>query len=564
MSDDDAVLIGSSLEAKLFDVQSEDLSLKGPLDGFFPPGLPVPTLEKALSSIAEIVTLFAWDTKNVKKALRQAKNVQKRYKHMTIDEISSIILYTMESLPRDASLYFRMNKALRAKDRNTIKPWRDYIWLLMNSLKKVPPSKIRSVNRGCKGTLQTLNMNDLSAGDDFSWSAFSSVTTTVEVMKTFLGSDGDRVLLQIELTESVARDIQHFSLFPAENELLLPPNMSFQFQSKFPAGHGLVIVQLKQIESLDSILDLSEKDEVVATEIIAKAPAAVKLAAKPEEDALEVRQFLRDAGLLTFASKVIKSGFDTLAILAKATKEELQAMGFKAGHIHKFEQKRAEKFAEKWSAESKESESSITEVVKSVELEAHQAGKGKEETKVDAGVPKETEKATCVKNDCLDVPWSAQADTKAALIAKAETKAVETVVIEALAAVDNKTTAEEDTVKEVAALQGSEKIAADGKIEPDHETPQKEPAKKMKKTEKNTCAPNEETSQDDGAPAKKKPKVCLPEMPKDKNAMRELLASGGIDKLPTPMLKEWLRSLSWTTSGKREQLLDRVRASVGL
>ena len=188
MSDDECIVIGSSLEAKLFDVQSEDLSLKGPLDGFFPADLPVPTLEKALSSIAKVATLYAWDTNNVKKALRHAQKVQKRYKHMTLDEISSITLYTMQSMPRHDSLYFAMYTALRAKDRNSIKPWRDYIWLLMNSLKKIPPSKIRNVNRGCKGTLQTLNMNDLSAGDDFSWSGFSSVTTTMEVMNTFLGS----------------------------------------------------------------------------------------------------------------------------------------------------------------------------------------------------------------------------------------------------------------------------------------------------------------------------------------------------------------------------------------
>ena len=106
-----------------------------------PADLPVPTLEKALSSIAKVATLYAWDTNNVKKALRHAQKVQKRYKHMTLDEISSITLYTMQSMPRHDSLYFAMYTALRAKDRNSIKPWRDYIWLLMNSLKKIPPRR---------------------------------------------------------------------------------------------------------------------------------------------------------------------------------------------------------------------------------------------------------------------------------------------------------------------------------------------------------------------------------------------------------------------------------------
>ena len=43
-------------------------------------------------------------------------------------------------------------------------------------------------------------------------------------MTTFLGASGERIMYNIELTEGTARDIRAFSLFPSENELLLPPN----------------------------------------------------------------------------------------------------------------------------------------------------------------------------------------------------------------------------------------------------------------------------------------------------------------------------------------------------
>jgi len=66
-------------------------------------------------------------------------------------------------------------------------------------------------------------------------------------------------LLQIELTEPVARGIQDFSLFPSENEALLPPNVCLQFQSQFDAGHGLVMMQFKQTETVDVLLDMSKQ-----------------------------------------------------------------------------------------------------------------------------------------------------------------------------------------------------------------------------------------------------------------------------------------------------------------
>ena len=74
----------------------------------------------------------------------------------------------------------------------------------------------------------------------------------------FLGEDGERVMFQIQLTEPfVARDVKAFSVYPSENEVILPPNVSFEVVSVVNLGHGLHIVQYKQTESLDDILDLT-------------------------------------------------------------------------------------------------------------------------------------------------------------------------------------------------------------------------------------------------------------------------------------------------------------------
>lgn len=47
------------------------------------------------------------------------------------------------------------------------------------------------------------------------------------------------------------------SLFPSENEILLPPNTQFEVVSRFDAGHGLTMMQCKQVDADEEMLALS-------------------------------------------------------------------------------------------------------------------------------------------------------------------------------------------------------------------------------------------------------------------------------------------------------------------
>jgi len=98
----------------------------------------------------------------------------------------------MEENPREGSLYYVMNQTLRDKDRDRVKPWRKFIWLLLHSLQKLPPMGISmTVYRGCKSRLEELfpgrkkkdsTGRPLIEGEDVLWSGFSSMATTMDVM----------------------------------------------------------------------------------------------------------------------------------------------------------------------------------------------------------------------------------------------------------------------------------------------------------------------------------------------------------------------------------------------
>jgi hypothetical protein len=164
----------------------------------------------------------------------------------------------MEEIPRETSLYYVLNLALRNKVRAAVHLWRDYIWLLLHALRKLPPSTEATVFRGCKKSPADLGI-ELTKGFEFTWSSFSSTATTQGVMQTFVGQSGPRTLMTIKMVESSGRDVRDFSLFPGENEVLFPPNLCFEVVDSFDAGNQLIMVQCRQTETVDVILDLNGK-----------------------------------------------------------------------------------------------------------------------------------------------------------------------------------------------------------------------------------------------------------------------------------------------------------------
>jgi hypothetical protein len=245
--------------SRLLDMALEDGAQRSPLSGLFPANLPLPSLEVALMPhSATLPHLHPSTGRSVKMALKQAKRAQAKHPDMTLDECTAIVLYTMEEIPRETSLYYVLNLALRNKVRAAVNLWRDYIWLLLHALRKLPPSTEATVFRGCKKSPADLGI-ELSKGFEFTWSSFTSTATTQGVMQTFLGKSDPRTLMTIKMVESSGRDIRDFSLYPGENEILFPPNLCFEVVDSYDAGNHLIMVQCRQTETVDVILDLNGK-----------------------------------------------------------------------------------------------------------------------------------------------------------------------------------------------------------------------------------------------------------------------------------------------------------------
>lgn len=149
-----------------------------------------------------------------------------------------------------------MNEQLRAQDRRSVLPWRDYIWLLLHALRKLPPvPTYQLLYRGVKLSHADLGMN-FQRGRCFELAGFTSTTSDLSAMQNFGGDSGDRVIFHFSMmeSESCARDISKFSMYPRECEILLPPNMMFEVHGQYDAGGGLTQLQCIQQTTLDPLL----------------------------------------------------------------------------------------------------------------------------------------------------------------------------------------------------------------------------------------------------------------------------------------------------------------------
>jgi hypothetical protein len=219
------------------DVTAEPLRVLAPIQGY--EQKPLVSLEEAVNPLISLipdVEQMVWTVK---------KNHFKGEHGLTDDESASILLYTMEWTPKNKSFYAILNNTLRAVDRQLLRPWFLYLRLIMTSLTKLPSTvNYLTVYCGCRLDLSA----QYARGSIRTWWGFTSCTTSIAVLseERCLGESGTRTVFAIQCYS--AKSIKQYSLYPEEEEVLLPPGCQFQVIDCLNQGDGLHIIQLKEIQ----------------------------------------------------------------------------------------------------------------------------------------------------------------------------------------------------------------------------------------------------------------------------------------------------------------------------
>jgi hypothetical protein len=222
---------------RYFDIGTVDNIPRLPIDGY--QNKPLVSLEEALKPVEHLLQDVQTKVKIAKARIKKPPS-----NHLTVDESSAIMLYTMEWSPNERCLYVVLNQTLRLEDRDFLIPWFLYLKLLSTALRKLPSISC-TVWRGIRA-----DVNDqYQQGQSFTWWSFSSTTDSINILESnkFLGKTGIRTLLNIECKNG--KMIKEYSYFSTENEILLTPATYFQVIGKIDSGNGLHIIHIRETES---------------------------------------------------------------------------------------------------------------------------------------------------------------------------------------------------------------------------------------------------------------------------------------------------------------------------
>ena len=178
-------------------------------------------LRSFYSTNKESVKLFDDCAKTLNEKASSA-SLPEKVKDMPIEYARAIICYTAELEGESSkSAYKLLNKALRDKNFNELKKFRDLFYLLMRSFRSLDKEECSTMYRGLGGTAMNFKV-----GDEITWSGFSSVSKRKEVAANFAKNG-----FIFEIRGASGYPLSSFSAYPDEEEVLLDLDSKFRVVS---------------------------------------------------------------------------------------------------------------------------------------------------------------------------------------------------------------------------------------------------------------------------------------------------------------------------------------------
>lgn len=203
------------------------------------------TLEEAIEPLIDFIPHVKDMVKLVKEKCEKMKN------NLSIDESASIMLYTIECMPKENSFYYIFNRILYSNNQIELIPWYSYLKLISTSLQKLSKLSNRIFYRGIKDDVK----NQSTLDKIFLWNEYISCTSSINIFNNDI-----RTLFIIHSTHGI--DISEYSFYQLKYEILLPPGKQFLVVSFQQSKNGFSIITLKEFSiQLNSIKSFSIEEE---------------------------------------------------------------------------------------------------------------------------------------------------------------------------------------------------------------------------------------------------------------------------------------------------------------
>ena len=243
--------------------------VSGSLSKLYPPGYEKPDMMKALLKVNLTEEQAQAITEECTKASQCVRDDGKLFEGFTEEDAAAIAMYTYDfgSKKFENNPYRIINRSLMDRNYDGLQRTSGILYLVMTALRKLPRTIGKTLYRGVRDEI-SMDWDHYYEGCIITWPALSSTSPDMNTTKNFLakGSNTGKATGTLFIIEDGwGYDIQPYSLFPEEAEILLEPERQFKVKSVIQA-EGLIFISLKMLDTplaLPQVFGEGNKQEIV-------------------------------------------------------------------------------------------------------------------------------------------------------------------------------------------------------------------------------------------------------------------------------------------------------------
>ena len=233
-------------KANAFDERSQLKRLKA----MYPDGFPNKSLEKALIEAQltqDRVDMICFACKSLEASVLARTDVPGE---LSKEDISGIAMFTYDfgQDEMEYNPYRLINKPLGERNIAGLQRISSLLYILIRSLRKLPRVSGKTLYRAIDRNVN-IDEDHYHEGNMITWMAFSSTSLDMNTSKDFLAQNLDKTAGTLFVIENGwGYDIQPYSLFPDEAEILLEPERQFMVKSVVPST-DLTVINLQMLDT---------------------------------------------------------------------------------------------------------------------------------------------------------------------------------------------------------------------------------------------------------------------------------------------------------------------------
>lgn len=229
------------------------ISGRSNLSNIYPHNYARPSMREALQKAGLTEDHINLICERCEEIAHDAAEQGKLFDGFTEEDAAALAMYTYELGKQnyESNPYRIINKSLAEISRDTagIQKARGLLYLVMTALRKLPRVTGKDLHRGLKGEVN-IDKNHYFEGNIITWSALTSTSPDMKVTRSFLAKEsvsGNAMGTLFIIKNGWGYDIQPYSAFPGETEILIEPERQFEITDVIKSD--LIIIKLTMLDT---------------------------------------------------------------------------------------------------------------------------------------------------------------------------------------------------------------------------------------------------------------------------------------------------------------------------